>query len=42
MGVATSNKARAANPAMTSLFHAERQRRGVADARRSATRARTG
>jgi hypothetical protein len=28
------NKARAANPAMTSLFHAGRQWRGVADARR--------
>lgn len=30
------NKARAANSAMTSLFHAGRQWRGVADARRSA------
>jgi len=28
------NKARATNPAMTSLFHAGRQWRGVADARR--------
>ena len=28
------NKARAANPAMASLFHAGRQWRGVADARR--------
>jgi len=33
----TANQARAANPAMTSLFHAERQWRGVADARRWAT-----
>jgi hypothetical protein len=28
------NDARAANPAMTALFHAGRQWRGVADARR--------
>jgi hypothetical protein len=31
-----ANKARPANPAMSSLFHAGRRWRGVADARRSA------